>query len=230
VRITFLGHSCFLLKSDSYSLLIDPFIDDNPLARQKSDRVQADYILVSHGHDDHIQDVTRIAERCGSTVIALFELVNYLAGFGVKTLGLNIGGGQQLPFGWVRAVQALHSSSVLEQSLGNPCGFLIQIEGKLIYHAGDTGLFGDMELLPKLYGQIDLAMLPIGDRYTMGPKEAAYAAKLIRPKLVVPMHYNTFPAIKQDPRQFKAMLDDLDIDCRVLSVDETLEIQPGMKM
>jgi len=199
-KLTWYGHSCFLIETDKAKLLIDPFLSGNPLAPVKADEVTADYILVSHGHGDHLGDSIDIAKRTGATVISNFEIQNWLANQGVENVHpQHIGGGFDYPWGRAKLTIAQHGSALPDGSYGgNPCGFLLYIEDKKIYHACDTGLFYDMKLIGE--EGIDLAILPIGDNFTMGPDDALRAVKLIEPAQVIPIHYNTFDVIKQDPR------------------------------
>jgi L-ascorbate metabolism protein UlaG (beta-lactamase superfamily) len=204
-ELTWLGHGCWLLKINEARLLVDPFLDDSPSAPRKADQVDADYILVSHGHFDHVADAASIANRCQATVLSNYEITTWLAEKqGVKnTVGMNLGGGINLPFGRVQLTIAFHSSQLPDGSPGgNPGGFVIQTPGATVYFACDTGLFGDMQRIGSR--GIDLAVLPIGDLFTMGPDDALEAVKLIRPKQVVPSHYNTWPPIAQDADQWAA--------------------------
>lgn len=207
VRATWFSHACFLIESAKAKVLIDPFLTGNPLAAVKADTVQADYILVSHGHGDHVGDAVAIAKRTGATVIANFEVHNWLAAQGVKNgHPQHIGGGFNYPWGRVKLTIAHHGSALPDGSYGgNPCGFLLTVDGKTIYHACDTGLFYDMKLIGE--EGIDLAILPIGDNFTMGPDDALRAVKLIQPKRAVPIHYNTFDMIKQDPHAWAARVE-----------------------
>lgn len=199
LKLTWYSHACFLIDTGSQKLLTDPFLTDNPLAPIDADTVEADYILVSHGHGDHIGDTLTIARRTGATVISNFEIHNWIAGQGVANLHpQHIGGGFDYPWGRVKLTIAHHGSALPDGSYGgNPCGFLFYIQGKKIYHACDTGLFYDMKLIGE--EGIDLAILPIGDNFTMGPEDALRAVQLIQPRQVVPIHYDTFEVIHQDP-------------------------------
>jgi L-ascorbate metabolism protein UlaG (beta-lactamase superfamily) len=196
-----------LVQSPKARILIDPFLSGNPLAPVKAEQVAADYILVSHGHSDHVGDTVTIAKRTGATVISNYEIQNWIAAQGVaKVHPQHIGGGFDYPWGRVKLTQALHGSALPDGSYGgNPCGFLLSLEGRKIYHACDTGLFGDMKLIGE--EGIDLAILPIGDNFTMGPDDALRAVKLIEPKQVVPIHYNTFDIIRQDPDAWAARVE-----------------------
>ena len=202
VKLMFYGHSCWEIRAGDTSILIDPFLTGNPLAAVTADALTPDYIIVTHGHGDHVGDALTITQRSQAIVIAPVEVARYLQRQGCDTLvDLNIGGGDDFPFGRVKLTPALHSSSLPDGGYGgNPAGALITIEGKKIYHAGDTGLFYDMKLIGE--EGIDVALLPIGDHYTMGPEDALRAVRLIAPKLVIPMHYDTFSVVKQDPMAF----------------------------
>ena len=200
LEVTYLGHSCFTIRSKEYTLLIDPFLSGNPNAASAAEEVEASHILVSHAHDDHIGDTADIAQRCGSLVFCTPE-VSTLLPEDIKTEQGQPGGCIHTDFGSVRFTSAIHGSGAAG---GVACGFVITIEEKKFYFAGDTSLTMDMSFL-KDEG-IDVAMLPIGDRFTMGPDDAVRAAELINPKVVIPMHYNTMPAIIQDPVQFKENL------------------------
>jgi L-ascorbate metabolism protein UlaG (beta-lactamase superfamily) len=198
-ELTWYGHSTLGLKTGSHTLLVDPFFTGNPAASTAADQVSSDFILVTHGHGDHVGDCVAIAKRTAALVIANFEICNWLNGKGVaKTHGQHLGGGYNHPFGYLKLTHAEHGSAMPDGSYGgNPCGFLMTtLDGKKIYLAGDTGLFGDMQLLGE--EGIDLAVLPIGDNFTMGPVDALRAVKLLAPKHVIPIHYNTFGLISQD--------------------------------
>jgi L-ascorbate metabolism protein UlaG (beta-lactamase superfamily) len=197
VKITYHGHSCFSIQTDTANLLIDPYLSDNEAADVAPDQVAADYILVSHAHFDHLGDAVPIAQRTGATVISNLEIHNYMANQGVAAHAMHIGGARQFPFGKVKLTIAHHGSSFPDGSYGgNPCGFLLWLEGKVIYFAGDTALTYDMTL----YGAegIDVAMLPVGDNFTMGPEDAVKAVGFLQPKVAILMHYDTFESIVQD--------------------------------
>jgi len=194
------GHGTSGLETGGYKVLIDPFFTDNPAASATADEVEADFIVVSHGHGDHIADAVAIAGRTGALVISNFEIVNWLTAQGVeKTHPQHIGGGFKHPFGYLKLTQALHGSGLPDGSYGgNPAGILLTTnEGEKVYLACDTGLFPGMALIGE--EGIDLAVLPIGDNFTMGPADALRAVKMIQPKHVIPVHYNTWPPIEQDP-------------------------------
>lgn len=189
-------------------VLIDPFLTGNPKAATTPDKVDCDIICVTHGHGDHLGDTVAIARRTGATIAAIVEMSDWFQKLGLKTVGFNLGGTTRLGDTNITMVPALHSSSInapgLEFSAAMPVGMVIE-SGRTVYHAGDTTLFGDMKLVGDLY-EPDVAMLPIGGFYTMDPKQAALAVKLIRPKTVIPMHFNTFDAIKSDPEEFARLV------------------------
>jgi len=224
IELTFLGHSCCSINGPSVSLIIDPFLTGNPKAASSAEDVEADYVLVSHAHGDHIGDALAIARRTGATVIANHEIATHAAAEGVEAHGMHIGGGHDFAFGRVKLTIAHHGSSFPDGSYGgNPCGFLLSLGGKNIYHACDTGLFYDMKLIGE--AGIDVAILPIGDNYTMGPADALRAVELIEPKLVVPVHYNTFDLIAQDASSFARDVESkTKASCQVLEPGESLRL------
>lgn len=200
IEFTWFGHAAMQLDIDGTKLLIDPFFTGNPAASITADAVEPDYILISHGHGDHVGDAVAIAKRTGARVISNFEIVNWFETQGVTNHhAQHIGGGHQHPFGYLKLTFAIHGSALPDGSYGgNPSGFLLSVDGKKIYLACDTGLFGDMELIGD--EGIDLAVLPIGDNYTMGPDDAIRATRLIRPHAVIPVHFGTWNLIAADPR------------------------------
>ena len=199
VTFTWFGHATIGLDVAGKHILVDPFLTDNPSAMAKPETLSPDYIWISHGHGDHTGDALAIAQRCGATVISNFEIASWFESKGVTTHAQHIGGGHRHPFGYLKLTLALHGSALPDGSDGgNPVGFLLTTsEGLRIYLAADTGLFGDMRLIGE--EGIDLAALPIGDNYTMGPDDALRAVLLLQPKHVIPIHYNTWDLIAQDP-------------------------------
>ncbi len=225
VKITWYSHACFLIETSSTKLLTDPFLTGNALAPVRADKVEADYILVSHGHGDHVGDAVAIAKRTGATIISNFEIQNWFVGQGVENVHpQHIGGGHDYPWGRVKLTIAHHGSALPDGTYGgNPAGFLFYIQGKKIYHACDTGLFYDMKLIGE--EGINLAILPIGDNFTMGPDDALRAVKLIGPAQVVPIHYNTFDVIRQDPHAWARRVEsETSTKVMVMQPGDTLEL------
>jgi L-ascorbate metabolism protein UlaG (beta-lactamase superfamily) len=197
-KLTWFGHASYGLEVDGHQLLLDPYIRENPSAAVDISSLVAGYILISHAHFDHIADAVELAKRTGALVIANFEISNWFEAQGIKAHAQHLGGGFNYPFGYLKMTVALHGSGFPDGSYGgNPCGFLLTTpDGKKIYMACDTGLFGDMKLIGE--EGLDLAVLPIGDNFTMGPDDALRAVKLLQPKNVIPVHYNTWELIAQD--------------------------------
>ncbi len=224
---TWFGHATLGLKTSGYHLLIDPFFSGNPAVKVGHEQVPADYILVTHGHGDHVGDAVQIAQRTGAVVISNAEICKWFSAWKIKTHAQHIGGGYQHPFGYLKLTLALHGSALPDGSDGgNPTGLLLTLNsGKKIYMAGDTGLFGDMRLIGE--EGIDLAVVPIGDNYTMGPEDALRAVKLLKPRVVIPIHYNTFPLITQDPHAWKVRVE-TETDCKVVVLDPggTYSLEP----
>ncbi len=208
-KVTWHGHAtCTLECEDGTKVVVDPFFADNPTTDLTVADIEADYILCSHGHFDHFADCIPLAKRTGATVVSTFELVSFCLESGVENgHGMNIGGGYDFPFGRVKLTPALHTGTIAGDEEGThttDCsGFLVTAGGKRFYHSGDTALIMDLQLLR---GQVDVAMLPIGDNFTMGPEDAARAVSMIEPKVVIPIHYNTWPLIAQDPEAFRALV------------------------
>ena len=201
--LTFYGQSTFVLAHGETRLIIDPWLTGNPWKVAKAEDIDVQYILVSHAHGDHIGDTAGIAKRTGAKVISTSEITRMLGSQGVTNLHpMSIGGKWNFEFGWVKVTNAIHGSGVAG---GQAAGFIINFFGKVVYFAGDTALFGDMSYIGK--ANLDYALLPIGDNYTMGPEDAAEAVGLLKPKKVIPIHYNTNPLIKQNPQDFKKMVE-----------------------
>ncbi len=204
LTITFHGHACFTLEGDGHRLVVDPFLTGNPAADISVDRLaKVDAVLLSHGHGDHLGDAIPIATRDGATIVATAELAKFCGQRGATAHAMHIGGAHQFPFGRVKLVPAFHGGQVEGDESGrfttNPCGIVATIAGKTVYHCGDTGLTLEMQLLAD---QVDAMLVPIGDNYTMGVADAVRAVEFVKPRTVIPMHYNTWDVIKADPEDF----------------------------
>ena len=222
-RLTFLGHSCFLVEADGTSILIDPFLTDNPTASTSADRVSCDFILLTHAHGDHIGDAVPIAKRCGATIFTNFEIANRCESEGASVHPMSIGGQWKAPFGRVKLTIAHHASSFPDGTYGGqPAGITFDAGGTRFHHAGDTALHRDMELVGE--ENIDVAMVPIGDNFTMGIADAARSLDLLRPKLVVPMHYNTWPLIECDPNEFGNLAEAKGVQCVILEPGQSRDV------
>jgi len=224
IKLTYHGHSVFEIKTEEHSLIIDPFFNGNSHVKIKPSDVKADYIILTHAHGDHLGDTLEIAKNNDATVIAVNELANYVSEKGCKAHNMHIGGGHNFPFGRVKFTIAHHGSSSPDgRYMGEPAGVVISINGKNIYHAGDTGLFLDMKLIGEI-NPIDAALLPIGDNFTMGIDDAVKAVEFLNPKLAVPMHYNTFGVIEADPQEFKRKVESIGKKCTIIPFGESIEI------
>ncbi|HMK53334.1 MAG TPA: metal-dependent hydrolase [Methanobacteriaceae archaeon] len=230
MKIIWLGHSAFeIVTDDGLRILIDPFITENPSCSCRLDEVSADVICVTHGHTDHFGDTVEIAQKDHSLVICNHELSVFLSKIGIEAMGMNMGGTVKVHGIKVTMVNSNHSSDMdFVKGMGpggSSCGFILELEnGRKIYHSGDTGIFGDMKTVINDIYQPNLALLPIGDRYTMGPYEAKIAVQWLGVEVVIPMHYNTFPVIEQDPQQFKENVESsLGVEVVVLKPGESYQ-------
>jgi L-ascorbate metabolism protein UlaG (beta-lactamase superfamily) len=214
------------LTTDSgIKILIDPFLDDNPTSPVKSKDVNPDYIILSHAHGDHLGDSMKIAKKNKLTFICVNELANYLISKGFQAHNMHIGGSYDFEFGKVKFTIAHHGSAAPDGTYaGEPAGIIIDADGKTFYYTGDTGLFFDMKLISEINGPIDYMLLPIGDNFTMGITDAIRAAELVRPKIAIPVHYNTFPVIQTDPKIFQQKVEAAGINCRVLDYGEEIQL------
>jgi len=229
MKITYHGQSAIEISTNGKSLIIDPFISGNDAAKIKAEDIKVNAVLLTHAHMDHILDAAPIAKTNNAPVVANPELAAYMSWKGVKTIGMNIGGTFDLEFATAKMTHAFHSSGIIDEENqqilygGMPAGFIIEAEGKTILHAGDTGLFSDMKMIGERHS-IDIAFIPIGDHFTMGPEDALQAAKWYNAKLIIPIHYNTFPVIQQDGEAFISRLKERGLDGKALHIGESIEL------
>jgi L-ascorbate metabolism protein UlaG (beta-lactamase superfamily) len=225
VRVIYHGHANVEIHSGENRIQIDPFYSGNPLADVPADKVNPTHILLTHAHGDHVGDAVALAQRTRAPVVANYEMCMYLARRGAPiVIPINHGGAAPFPWGRATMTIAFHTSSFEDGTYGGqPAGFVVEIGGKAIYHAGDTALFGDMKLIGELF-KLDLACLPMGDCFTMGPAAAFKAAQFLGARMVLPMHYNTFPPIQQDVAKFLAELKAAGMEGRSLQPGESLEL------
>ena len=225
MKLKYFSHSAFQITTASGKIiLIDPFLSGNPTAPVKADDVDADYIILTHAHGDHIGDAFSIAERCKSTFICVNELAEYCNSKGYEAHNMHIGGGYNFDFGRVKFTIAHHGSQTPDNTYaGEPAGVIVSADDKNIYHAGDTGLFYDMKLIGEM-NKIDYMLLPIGDNFTMGITDAVKAAELVSPEVAIPIHYNTFPVIEADPEEFKKKAESAGIKVKVMEYGEELDL------
>lgn len=226
MKITYYGHSCYLLESENHKILIDPFISPNDLASEVSvDSIACDYLLISHGHEDHVADAEAIAKRTGAKLVSNFEIVSWFAEKGIENNHpMNLGGSWKFDFGTIKYVNAVHSSVLPDGTYGgNPGGFIIEMEGKTLYYAGDTALHLDMKLIGEL-DQPDIAFLPIGDNFTMGIYDAIKAAEFVGCNQVIGMHYATFPYIAIDEKEAVKAFSSAGIELRLMKINSSFEL------
>ncbi len=203
MHVRYLGHAAVELSDDDTTVLIDPFLTGNPMAAATPDEVEPDIILLTHGHADHIGDTVAIAKRTGAPVLAITDLARELDEEGLQTYDPNLGGTVRFDWGWVKLVPAWHTSTTPRGTVNTPAGLLIDFKGTIVYHVGDTALFSDLKLVGRRGNRIDIALVPIGGHYTMDRIDAVTAVEYIDPRLVIPIHYDTFPPLKTDAQRFK---------------------------
>lgn len=225
MKLRYLSHSAFLISTNNGTrIIIDPFLDDNPNSPVKSSEIDVDYIILSHGHGDHLGDSFKIAKRCEPVFICVNELANYCSSKGFIAHNMHIGGSHEFDFGTVKFTIAHHGSFTPDKVYaGEPAGILLTIEGKTIYHTGDTGIFYDMKLIGEM-NKIDYMLLPIGGNFTMGIDDAVKAVEFVKPGLAIPMHYNTFSVIKADPEEFRKKVEAAGFKSRVMQFGEEIEL------
>lgn len=225
-KVTYLGHACFTLEDEKHKIIFDPFLSGNPLAKASPEEIKVEAILLSHGHGDHLGDAINISKSNNALIVAPFELAMYCQKKGADVHPMHIGGSHDFGFGRVKLTIAHHGSAFIDEEItytGNPCGFVVNFAGKNIYHSGDTGLFMDMKLIGEM-NKLDLAMIPIGDNFTMGVEDAVKAAEFLNPKVVIPMHFDTFDVIKQDPGNFAERLKSSRTKVQILKIGESYNL------
>jgi L-ascorbate metabolism protein UlaG (beta-lactamase superfamily) len=225
MRLKYFSHSAFqITTANGKKILIDPFLSGNPTAPVKAEDVDADYIILTHAHGDHIGDAFAIAKRCKSTFICVNELAEYCKSKGFEAHNMHIGGGYHFDFGRVKFTIAHHGSQTPDNTYaGEPAGVIVSADDKNVYHTGDTGLFYDMKLIGEM-NKINYMLLPIGDNFTMGITDAVKAAELVSPEVAIPIHYNTFPVIEADPEEFKKNAEAAGIKIRVMQYGEEFDL------
>jgi L-ascorbate metabolism protein UlaG (beta-lactamase superfamily) len=222
-RLTYLGHSAFKVEGSKARIVIDPFLSGNPLATASPREIEVDYVLLTHGHGDHLGDGIEIAKANDALIVAPNELALYCSAKGARIHPMHIGGAHDFPFGRVKLTIAHHGSLAPDGTYtGNPCGFLVTMDEKVLYHPGDTGLFYDMKLIGQMH-RIDLAVLPIGDNFTMGIEDAVMAAEFLQARMYVPMHFKTFEVIDVEPGEFVQRVQAKGQQARVVPVGESLD-------
>ncbi len=225
MKLKYFSHSSFQVTADNGKvILIDPFLDDNPTSPIKSKEVSADFIILTHAHGDHFADAFKIAEKCKPLFICVFELANYVQNKGFDAHPMHIGGGRNFDFGHVKLTIAHHGSETPDgKYAGQACGIILTIDGKTLYHAGDTGIFYDMKLIGEMT-KLDYMLAPIGDNFTMGITDAVKAVELANPTTAIPMHYNTWPPIEADPYEFQEKVEALGKKSIVMEYGQEIEL------
>lgn len=225
MKLQYFSHSSFKITTAAgKTILIDPFLDGNPNCPVKSEEVGADFIVLTHAHGDHLGDAFSIAERCDPLFICVNELAIYCAGKGFRTHNMHIGGGYDFEFGRLKFTIAHHGSMTPEGTYaGEPAGVVLSIDGKNLYHTGDTGLFLDMKLIGEMT-PLDYMLVPIGDNFTMGIRDAVKAVEFANARVAIPMHYNTFEVIQADPQKFKNLVENNGRQAIVMEFGQEIEL------
>ncbi|MBK8946400.1 MAG: metal-dependent hydrolase [Ignavibacteriae bacterium] len=225
MKLKYFSHSAFQITTNSgITILIDPFLDDNPTSPVKSKDVDANYIILTHGHGDHIGDAFKIAKRTNPTFICVNELANYCISKGFNAHNMHIGGAHNFEFGRIKFTIAHHGSQTPDGTYaGEPAGVIITIENKTIYHTGDTALFFDMKLIGEM-NKVNYMLLPIGDNFTMGIDDAVKAVEFVNPEIAIPIHFNTFSIIEANPNEFKKKVESINKKCIILNFGEEIEL------
>jgi len=226
MKFTYYGHSCFLIDTGTHKLLFDPFITPNDKASEINiEAIEADYILVSHGHEDHVADLERLANQTRASIISNFEIVSYFGTKGIDGHPMNHGGSASFPFGRVKMVNAIHSSVLPDGTYGgNPAGFVVQTKERCFYYAGDTALTNDMKLIPEMGFDLDFAILPIGDNFTMGPDEAVKAAEFIQCNNIIGVHFDTFGYIEIDHSAARRQFENQGNQLHLLEIGQSVKV------
>lgn len=226
MKFTYYGHSCFLIDTGTHKLLFDPFITPNDKASEINiEAIEADYILVSHGHEDHVADLERLANQTGASIISNFEIVSYFGAKGIDGHPMNHGGSASFPFGRVKMVNAIHSSVLPDGTYGgNPAGFVVQTKERCFYYAGDTALTYDMKLIPEMGFDLDFAILPLGDNFTMGPDEAVKAAEFIQCNNIIGVHFDTFGYIEIDHSAARRQFENQGNQLHLLEIGQSVQV------